>query len=228
MNRLLDYIFPRTCHLCGTTLPGASKDPICRGCLSRLPRTLYHRRHDNPMTDRFAGHFPFERASGHFCYSAGSELSELIQDLKYRRFRKLAVFLGKVIGTELLPTGFLSDIDLIIPIPIHYMKKARRGYNQTEELARGLSEATGIPAATPLRAIRPHRSQTALTPEQRTKNLSDVFSLSAKPTNPIEGRHILLLDDVCTTGSTLSAAASVILAASPSTRLSMLTAGVTF
>ena len=149
-----------------------------------------------------------------------------MQDLKYRRFRQLARYMGEVIGKELAPTGFLSDIDLIVPIPMHFMKKAFRGYNQTEEIAKGLSKATGIGIAGALRARRPHRTQTALSIEERRKNLSNVFALL--PAFDLQGKHILLLDDVCTTGTTLTEAGCTIGNASPHTEISLLTVGITF
>ncbi|MDE6682523.1 MAG: ComF family protein, partial [Muribaculaceae bacterium] len=111
---LLDFIFPRVCHLCGATLSAQEKGCVCTPCLSLLPRTLYHRQGGNPMEMRFAGLFPFERATGHFFYSSGSEVSQLIQYLKYRHFRNLARFMGETVGRELLSTGFFSDIDAIV------------------------------------------------------------------------------------------------------------------
>ncbi len=178
------------------------------------------------MEQRFAGLFPFKHATGYFFYSSNSDLSILIQDLKYRQFRGLARQMGAIIARELMMTPFLSDIDYIIPVPLHVFKKARRGYNQTEEIAKGIAEITGIPVRLNLKAVRPHRTQTRLTAEQRLKNTSDVYKL-AKP-EELSGKHILLLDDVCTTGSTLTSAAKAILQTSPSIGISILTVGVTF
>ena len=223
---VIDYIFPRRCHLCGATLSSKEERYVCMPCLSKLPRTLYHRRPGNPMEMRFAGLFPFERASGHFFYSSGSELSNLMQDLKYRHFRGLGRLLGKVVAKELLTTGFLNDIDFLIPVPMHVMKKARRGYNQTEEIARGISEISGIPVNRSLRASRPHKTQTALTLDQRRKNLRNVFSVKQDPA--LTDRHLLIIDDVCTTGTTLTAAAEALLDSMPRTKISLLTIGVTF
>lgn len=223
---ILDFIFPRTCHLCGATLPGKEGGCVCAPCLAILPRTLYHRQSPNPMEMRFAGLFPFERAAGHFFYSSGSEVAQLIQDLKYRQFRGLARFMGETVGRELLSTGFLSDIDLIAPIPMHPLKRARRGYNQTEEIAEGLSQATGLPIANVLRVRRPHATQTSLTLEERKENLHGIFTLI--PDRNLKDKHLLLLDDVCTTGATLSEAAETIHRENQRIRISMLTLGVTF
>lgn len=178
------------------------------------------------MEQRFAGIVPFERATGHFFYKSGSELSQLMQDLKYRRFRNLARYMGELMGNELMMTGFLSDIDAVVPIPMHFLKKAFRGYNQTEEIAHGISRATGLRVDRSLRARRPHATQTALSIEGRQQNLKDVFTLRSNHT--LDGKHILILDDVCTTGTTLIEAAQTILNATSAAKVSFLTLGVTF
>lgn len=222
---IVDFLFPRVCHICGRTLADTERY-VCTGCLSRLPRTLYHRRRDNPMEQRFMGLFPFERATGHFFYSRGSELAILVHDLKYHRFRGLARYLGSVVADELLPSGFLTGIDLVIPVPMHFVKQARRGYNQVEEIAAGISSETGIPVVRNLRAVRSHRTQTSLTLDERVRNTENLFHL-VRP-NEIDGKNVLLLDDVCTTGSTLCAAASEISKRAPAAHISLLTVGVTF
>lgn len=224
-SSVADFMFPRICHICSQSL-SKSEHYVCTSCLSNIPRTLFHRNSPNPMEDRFAGIIPIERASGHFFYSRGSELSELMQDLKYRYFPGLARELGRVMARELLPAGFFNGIDFVIPVPIHFLKRARRGYNQTEFIATGVSDETGIPVETRLRAVRPHRTQTSLTLAERHRNTNGVFRLSSA--TGYDRRGILLLDDVCTTGSTLIAAAEAILSVAPEARISMLTLGVTF
>lgn len=220
---LLDFLFPPVCHLCGNEV--AAGEYLCGFCASQLPRTLYHRNPDNPMAMRFAGKFPFRRATGHFFYSPNAPISTLMQDLKYRHFPSIGIMLGRMIGSELLSTGFFSDIDALVPVPMHFFKKARRGYNQTEKIALGISEITRIPVVPYLKAARSHRTQTALSHEQRRKNLRDVFRLRAAPP---PSSHLLLIDDVCTTGTTLSAAALSILGQCPQQPISLLTVGVTF
>lgn len=222
---LMSFLFPRVCHLCGLPL-GPGESYVCASCLSRLPRTRYHLRKDNAMEQRFMGLVPFERATGYFFYSRGSDLAKLMADLKYHRYRGLGFRLGSLVGSELLLTGFLSDIDLLVPVPMHFLKKAARGYNQVDELCRGLSHATGIEVCKALTAVRGHRTQTSLTLEQRRRNTAGIFRL-AKP-GCVHGRHILIVDDVCTTGSTLVSAAGAIADVAPDVKLSLLTVGVTF
>lgn len=224
-NTLFDFVFPRCCHLCGAKLT-PTEEYVCPLCLSRLPRTHYHRMDMNRMEQRFAGKFKFEHAAGHFFYSSQSDLSTLMQDLKYRKMKGLARYMGSIVGKELYTTSFLSDIDAIIPIPMHFMKKAKRGYNQTEQIAIGISEKTGIIINTNLKATKAHKTQTSMTLEQRLYNTRGIFTL--KHPEELTGKHILLLDDVCTTGSTLTSAARAILSANPDIRISLLTLGVTF
>lgn len=225
LGSILEFIFPRQCHICGVTL-GDTERYICATCLSRMPRTLFHRQPDNAMEQRFMGQFPYRQATGHFFYSRGSELAVLMHDLKYHRFPGLARYLGEVVATELLPTGFLSDIDVVVPVPMHPLKQARRGYNQTIEIARGISRVTSIEVAQNLRAVKGHRTQTSMTLEQRLKNTQGVFGV--RHPDELDGKGVLLIDDVCTTGATLSAAATALTDACPNIELSLLTLGVTF
>lgn len=222
---ILNLFFPSICHICGNQLiPGERF--VCGHCLSELPRTGYHRRKLNPMEERFAGHFPFERATGHFFYTRDSSLSVLIQDMKYRNFPSIGSLLGRVSGEELYSTGFFSDIDYITMVPMHFIKRARRGYNQTDYIAKGLAKATGIPVVDILKMTRPRKTQTALGAVQRMKNATNLFKVKGKP--KLEGKGILLVDDVCTTGATIGAAAEAITDYCPTVRLSIFTLGVTF
>lgn len=225
LRDLSEVLLPRRCHICDCTL-AESEQYICTSCLSKLPRTLYHRRPGNPMEMRFAGLFPFERATGYFHYSRHSDIAVLIQDFKYRKFRDLGRWLGATVATELYTTGFLSDIDCIVPVPMHYLKKARRGYNPPEQIAIGISRVTDIPVCNSLRARRSHRTQTRLSFEERRINVDDIFQVT--DTHELEGKHILLIDDICTTGATLTSAAETILASAPTARLSLFTLCVTF
>ena len=224
-GNIIDFIFPRTCHLCGTTL-GRDIRYICPACLANMPRTRYHRMKDNPMERRFMGQFPFRAATGHFFYSRDSEMAILLQDLKYRHFKGLGHYLGELVASELLPTGFLSDIDILLPVPMHFMKKARRGYNQTEEICRGISSVIAVGVADNLKAVRPHRTQTSLSLDRRLRNTDNIFEVSCPES--LQDKNILLVDDVCTTGATLASAARTLTGSAKIGELSLLTLGVTF
>lgn len=222
---IIDLLIPPKCHLCGDILL-PEEQFICGPCAALLPRTHYHRVEGNPVEMRFAGKFPFERASGHFFYSRDSAVASLIQDFKYRNYPSLARRMGALMAEDLKLTGYFNDMDFIMPVPIHWYKKMRRGYNQTEYLARGLSDISGVGVSTDLVAVRGHKTQTGLTPEERIKNTTGIFKL--RNAELYEGRHLLLIDDVCTTGSTLTSAADAVLVAAPGAKISLLTLACTF
>ena len=150
---LLNFIFPQRCHVCDGAL-APHEQFICQACLDRLPRSGYHRRKLNPMEERFAGIFPFEKATGHFLYARDSSISVLIQDMKYRNFPSIGNYLGRLVASELYATGFFNDVDVILPVPMHFIKKAKRGYNQAERIALGVGEGTGLPVAMNLKMTR--------------------------------------------------------------------------
>lgn len=224
-NDLINIIFPRRCHVCEGTLAPHERF-ACTGCLAKLPRTGYHRRSMNPMEERFAGLFPFVRGTGHFFYSRESALSTLIQDMKYRNFSEIGKMLGKITATELYSTGFFNDVDVIVPVPMHFWKHAKRGYNQVEKIAEGISIATGFPIENALKMTRRHSTQTSRSKEERIANTKNLFAVK-KPEN-IVGKGILLVDDVCTSGATMTAAALAITKQCMDTKLTLLSIGVTF
>lgn len=221
---MADVLFPPVCHICGNTLSEHERF-ACTHCLHSLPRTGYHCRRPNPMEERFAGIFPFERATGHFFYTRDSALSQLIQDMKYRHFPSIGDMLGFLAASELYATGFFNSIDLIVPVPMHFLKQARRGYNQVTRIVEGISKATGIPVDESLKAVRTHRTQTSLSRENRLANTEGLFK--ARCADTLTAKGILLVDDICTTGATIISAAEAIWKASPAS-LSVMTIGVTF
>lgn len=221
---LLSFIFPETCHICGNKLSG-NQQHLCMSCLMDLPRSLYHRVPNNPMEQRFIGQFKFVRATAHFLYASGSPIAKVMQDLKYHHFKGLAKYMGNVVAQELYTTPFFNGIDVIVPIPMHFYKKAQRGYNQAEVIAEGISEISGIRIENYLIAKKRHKTQTKQTLEMRRSNLKGIFKLQSDI--DLNQLHILLVDDVCTTGSTITEAANTILAKFPDARLSILTIGAT-
>ncbi|MDE7161028.1 MAG: ComF family protein [Muribaculaceae bacterium] len=219
MWRALDILFPRLCRVCDTPLAD-DEEHLCALCQEELPRSLYHLREHHPMEERFAGIIPFVRADSWLLYSRGSSVADMIHDFKYRRMPSLARSLGRMMGEEYMVCGVLGGVDALMPVPMHWWKRACRGYNQAEELALGVREGAGLPVITNLRAVRPHRTQTSMTLGGRVRNMRGVFGVS-RP-EELDGRHVCLVDDVCTTGSTLLSAAEALLAAAPGCRLSLL------
>ncbi|MCH5239136.1 MAG: ComF family protein [Muribaculaceae bacterium] len=220
-----DLLYPARCHLCGADLTPAERF-VCIPCVESLPRTGYHRSFRNPMESRFAGQFPFVTATGHFFYSRDSSLAELIQDMKYRNFPSIGNRLGEIAGEELFLTGFLSEIDCVVPLPMHYLKKAKRGYNQTDRIAEGICKASGLELIDALKMTRQRKTQTSLTATQRVNNATDLFA--PRPKIDLNGRGVLLVDDICTTGATMGSAAKALTDAFPDIRLYLFALGVTF
>lgn len=224
LRAALDFLMPRTCHICDGKLADHEQF-VCTMCLDKLPRTRYHSMPMNGMVQRFAGQFPFRHASGHFFYSRSSDLARLVHNFKYHSYPSLARRLGRLMAEELYITPFLNDIDVIIPVPMHWLKKARRGYNQAEMLALGIAEVTGAAVVTDLRAVRGHRTQTKMTLQQRLLNTEGLFRVDDP--SRIDGHGVLLVDDVCTTGSTLANASRALWRDSAPSSLTLLTLGVT-
>lgn len=222
---IINLIYPSECHICGGVLAPHEKF-ICTSCIESLPRTGYHRNPGNPMEERFAGHFPFVAATGHFFYSKDSSLSQLIQDMKYRNFPSIGNKMGMIAGEELFISGFLSDIDLVVPVPMYFYKKALRGYNQTDRIAKGICKATGLEFLDALKMTRQRKTQTALGKVERMKNAVGLFA--PKKGVDLKNKGVLLVDDICTTGATLGGAAKSITDAFPGVRLYLFTLGVTF
>ncbi len=224
LTDIADFFLPRTCHLCGSRLRDTEK-VFCVRCIETLPRSLYHLMPLNPMERRFAGIVPFVRATGHFIYSRNSELAAAIHDMKYRQFPSVGRRLGEIVGEELNMAGFFSGADCIAAVPMHWWKEARRGYNQVDHIARGLSKATGLPVVEVLEATRSHKTQTAMTLQQRQANLSGSFRI--KDPEAIEGKGLVIVDDVCTTGATLRTLSAEISESVPDCRIYLLSVCVT-
>lgn len=223
---LVDLLCPPICHGCGRELVEGEQH-LCMHCYSKLPRTNYMLMPDvsNPMTQRFAGIIPFEVASSWLFYSHGSMLSAIVQDFKYRAMPDIARKMGQWMGEELLMQGFFSDADAIMPVPIHWRRRLKRGYNQAEMIAKGVADTANLELITNLKAVRSHKTQTKMTLQERQNNLKGSFRLK-NPEN-LRGRHIVLIDDICTTGATLLDAAEATLAAMPDCRLSLLSLACT-
>lgn len=224
-NDFLNLIYPAECHLCGNSLSPHEKF-ICTPCIETLPRTGYHRNLRNPMEERFAGLFPFVAATGHFFYSRDSSLSQLIQDMKYRNFPSIGNKMGEIAGRELYISGFLNDIDIIVPLPMHFIKKAKRGYNQVDNIAAGIGKAAGLKILDALKMTRQRKTQTSLSGMERLANAKSLFA----PRKNIDLNHkgVLLVDDICTTGATLGSAAETLTKSFPQIRLSLFSLAVTF
>ncbi len=205
---LFNLLLPELCVACSGAL--ISKERVlCLKCLYEMPRTRFESFQDNPVARLFWGRIPIENASSYFRYQKGSRFQSLIHDLKYRGRRDIGRELGRLMGTDLAGSPF-SDCDMILPVPLHPRKNLMRGYNQCDPICKGLSERLGIPFYREM-LERPVRSSTQTNKSRigRWSNVEGIFRIK----NPLvlSGKHILLVDDVVTTGSTLEACAREIL-----------------
>ena len=224
LDSLLSLIYPNTCIVCDTTLTDGERH-LCLNCLVELPLTGIHGAGFNDFHKRLAGHTLIERTASMFYYYTGSPYCKIIHEAKYNERPAIAKEFARQYADTLLADGFFDGIDLILPVPIHYLKRIRRGYNQSDYIALGLSEATGIPIGDNLIARRGHSTQTRKDAFSRHENIKGVYGV--KSPAMLVGLHVLIVDDILTTGSTLTACADAIHAASPDTRISVLTLAAT-
>ncbi len=208
-RRLLDFISPRACVICGCRL-GITEEVICATCNMHLPRTYYDKDpYENEMARLFWGQMPVERAFAMIYYEPHSQVSCMVHSLKYLGHPEVGDFMGRMMSAELLGSTFFDGIDMIVPVPLSRKRKRKRGYNQSREIARGISSLTGIPVADNIvRRARFVESQTQKHRWQRLENVDGVFRLCDNPS--VDGKHILLVDDVVTTGSTIISCANEI------------------
>ncbi|MDD4148866.1 MAG: ComF family protein [Bacteroidales bacterium] len=216
MKKIIEYIedfwfliFPYVCESCGVAL-GKNEPPVCFKCLYELPRTDYCLNQENPIVDLFIGRIKLEKATALFHYYKGSRFKKLLHGLKYKNKPEIGILLGKELGAAMVSSGNFKDVDYIIPVPLHPNRQKQRGYNQSEMIGEGIAAVTGIPMLTDvlLRSVETV-TQTKMTRDDRWKNVSGKFII--KNENLIQNKHLLLIDDVVTTGSTLEACGETLL-----------------
>ncbi len=221
---LVNVIFPNVCTVCKRSLVDGEK-VMCLHCLVDLPETNLHASQPNHIHERLmAVGMPIEKAASYFYYYRDTPYTALIHDTKYRGRPSVGRFLARRHAGKLVNCGFFDDIDCIVPVPLHRFKKMMRGYNQAEEIAKGLSAVSGLPVVNALKAAY-HTTQTRKDSHQRLLNVKGVYSVS--DTEAIRDKHILLLDDVITTGATLLSCIQSIRTACPSTRISVYSLAIT-
>ena len=193
-HRLLDLIAPRLCVVCGHRLT-VTEETICSTCNLHLPRTDFHRNaYDNEMAKLFWHQIPIERATAFFYYEPHAQTANIIYELKYKNRPEIGSIVGRILAKEIQSSGFFDGIDGIVPVPLAKKRQRQRGYNQSEEIARGVSE----------------------------ENVEHVFELI--DAEAVSNKHLLLIDDVVTTGATCIACAKALCQAG-TVRISILSLG---
>jgi len=224
-TRFLDFVSPRLCVVCGRRLAPTERS-LCSVCVMHLPRTLYQFEPDsNPMAKLFWYLTPVERAAALMFYEPHAEMARMVYQLKYANRPDIGEDLGRLMANEMHYARFFEGIDALVPVPLSRKRMRQRGYNQSEMLARGISDITRLPVIT--RAVgRKHfrQSQTHLSRYERQENVADMFFLVDG--SLLQHKHVLLIDDICTTGSTLMACINAIKPVE-GIRISVLTLGFT-
>ena len=209
LKSLINLLFPRTCAACGNILL-EGEDTVCTTCRFLLPKTGYENNPNNPLAQMFFGQMPFNAVMAEFFFSKTGKVQHLIHGLKYHHCRENGIFLGQEIGKSLLKAPDYQGVDCIIPIPLHPKKEKIRGYNQSHVIAEGISEIMNIPIAGKcfVRSVFTD-TQTKKSREDRYQNVKDIFEV--KNPSQLAGKHVLLVDDVLTTGATLMSAGKALM-----------------
>lgn len=216
---------PRLCRICGRAL-ASGEEYLCLGCKIDMPRAGVHASDFNIIHQRLGHNCHVDRAAGWFVYRRSSPYAQLLVDAKYGAMPRLAYALGRQCAAELASDGFFDGIDILAPMPMHWTKRLSRGYNQAEEICRGIVSVTGISlCADALRAAKRHSIQARQTAAGRHANIAGTIA-PGRQAAALAGRHILLVDDIITTGATAAEAVRALAACSPAS-ISLLCLGLT-
>lgn len=203
LEPLVNVFYPRTCWACSRPLLG-SEEHLCIDCLLELPKTNFHLQAENPLLKVFMGRCNFKAATAYFYFQKGGRVQRLLHQLKYQNMPEIGVLLGQMIGEELGSHPFLQNVDVALPVPLHPQKQLLRGYNQSAQIAEGLLEATPL-VLSKGNLVRKSQSETQTRKGRfdRWRNVEQIFAVE-RP-QEFRFRHVLLIDDVVTTGATIEA-----------------------
>jgi ComF family protein len=211
IDDFVSLFYPQVCFACGNSMY-RNEEVICSFCRFHLPKTNFHMQRDNPLSKTFWGRINVENVSAYFYFSKGSKVQHLMHQFKYSGKYEIGVYLGKLYGSELKAEESFQDIEMVIPVPLHPNKMRKRGYNQSEKFAQGLAHSMEIALDTKT-LIRTYASETQTRKSRfnRWENVKEIFQIT--DADKIAGKHVLLVDDVITTGATIEACATHLLEA---------------
>lgn len=210
----IDLLIPRTCIVCGEKLLSSERH-ICLGCMAEMPLTYFWKQSHNPMSDRFneviqknrsdlAPWEPYAYAAALFTYHGEAPFRLIPYNIKYKGDVRAGKYFGRVLGSRLMKESHWQDADIVIPVPLHWTRRFRRGYNQAEAIARGLALVMGIPVATDILMRRKRtKTQTKLDIEGKARNVAGAFAVNEMALSSKAVKHMIIVDDVFTTGATL-------------------------
>lgn len=224
MNDFFSLVYPRICTCCGNSL-WKGEEVICTLCEYHLPKTWYHMEHDNPVSRIFWGRAPVENAASFLHFNKGNQVQHLIHHLKYKERKDIGVWFGSVYGTFLKNSPFFRTAEAVIPVPLHRKRLLSRGFNQSEQFGLGLAASMNIPLeGKTLFRTGLSETQTRKGRYKRWENVTGIFE--AQDPGKLSGKHLLLVDDVITTGATLEACVHA-LRSIPDARISIATIATT-
>lgn len=217
-------LYPELCVACGSSLPSSVQQCFCFKCRAQITQTDFHTAKENEMTQRLWGRLPIESASALYYFVKKSPVQWALHHLKYSNQPEIGKRLGRLLGRELSKSPHFQTVDAIVPVPLHPTKERQRGYNQSMAFAQGLAESMQIPILGDVLIRRTSTaSQTQKHRLERFQSVGEVFD--NKRLTAAHGKHILLVDDVLTTGATLESCGNLLLQA-PGLKLSVATIAV--
>lgn len=203
LQDFLSLIYPRNCVACGNSL-FKHEDQVCNYCYSNLPKTNFHKQSRNPVDALFYGRTPLLLASSFYLFQKKGSIQKIMHAIKYKHNKDLAVLVGKWYAEDLKEDPIISKADYVIPVPLHSKKFKIRGYNQSEEFAKGLAEGLKTNLNTSVLTRKEFtETQTKKSKYERWENVEDVFELIVPET--FKNKQVILVDDVITTGATIEA-----------------------
>ena len=202
---MLNVLFPKLCHGCKSRLLKA-EEVLCGNCRHTLPILCHHRTGDQAMRSVFSGRVPLENATALLQFHKKGITQQLLHDLKYRKQEHISYFFGKWLGAELSELTAYQTIDLVIPVPIHTTKKRKRGYNQVHGFGAEIAKALAIPFTENV-LLKKSATKSQVFKQRFTRFTNqEVFKIERAAL--IKGKHVLVVDDIVTTGATLETCAN--------------------
>ncbi|MDD2293239.1 MAG: ComF family protein [Bacteroidales bacterium] len=217
-SALRDLVFPRRCIVCGTLLSGCEHD-LCLKCYSDIPLTYFWKWYDNPAEVRMSQRCGIQRAASLFFYRNTGGYSHIVHKIKYDGRLGLGRRMGSLLGTYLREGAGFEHIDAIVPVPIHRLRRWKRGYNQAETICFGLSDSLSLTKHIPVVSdlvsrVKRTKTQTRLSGDAKRENVKNAFRMNPDVASRLNSKgilHLLIVDDVLTSGSTLEAIITILL-----------------